>query len=191
MKFVGITGSIGCGKTTIANIIRDAGFVVFDADKWCRYLYYKKDFLEIIKKHFPNTFENGVFNKRILRNFVFNNPKELKKLESLIHPFLKQKLLSNIRKYAKTDVVLFVEVALLFEMGWNKYCSYVITADVDYEIQKQRVIKRDNISEADFEKIVNVQIDNNHKKILSDYVINTDKSLGLLKVELLNVIKGL
>ena len=191
MKLIGITGSIGCGKTTIADIIRKLGYVVFDADKWCRRLYYKKDFLDVIAVNFPQCFENGVFNKRKLRNLVFNNPKELKKLENLIHPFLKNKLLDNIKEYAKSDCVMFVEVALLFEMGWDKYCSYIITADVDYEIQKQRVMKRDNISAQDFEKIVKVQMDNSYKIHLSDYVINTDKSLNLLKVELISLLEGL
>lgn len=191
MKLIGITGSIGCGKTTIADIIKKTGYVVFDADKWCRRLYFDDNFLGGIHNVFPETFENGVFNKRKLRNLVFNDRHKLKKLENLIHPFLKNKLINSIRKYAKTDCIIFVEVALLFEMGWNKYCSYIITADVDYEIQKQRVMKRDNISEKDFENIIDKQLDNNVKKFLSDYVIDTNKSLNLLKVELINLIEEL
>ena len=76
-------------------------------------------------------------------------------------------------------------------MGWNKYCSSIIVADVDYEIQKQRVMNRDNISASDFDKIVKVQLDNEYKKVLSDYVINTDKKLGVLKVELIKLIRDL
>lgn len=191
MKLIGITGSIGCGKTTIAGLVKELGYVVFDADKWCRCLYNKSDFIEIIKKNFPLVFDDNVFNKRKLRNYVFNNNSELKKLESIIHPFLKNKLLSVIRKNAKKDNLLFVEVALLFEMGWDKYCSSIIVADVDYETQKYRVMKRDNISASDFEKIVKVQLNNDYKKILSDCIINTDKSIGKLKVELIYLIKEL
>ena len=191
MEIIGITGSIGCGKTTIAGIIRNLGFVVYDADVWCRQLYYQKDFLEVIKKNFPLVFENGIFNKRKLRTHVFNNNKDLKKLENLIHPFLKKKFIKVISKNSHNNNIIFVDVALLFEMGWNKYCTTIIVADVDYEIQKQRVMKRDNISEQDFENIVKVQLSNDYKKILSDYVINTDKPLSLLKVELIKLIKGL
>ena len=115
------------------------------------------------------------FNKKKLRQYVFDNQEELKKLEGIIHPFLKNKLLSIIRKNAKTDNLVFIEVALLFEMGWNKYCSSIVVADVDYQIQMKRVMERDNISEDDFKKIVNIQLDNNYKKVLSDYVIDTNK----------------
>ena len=191
MKLIGITGSIGCGKTTIADLIKKMGYIVFDADKWCRNLYNQKDFLDVIKQNFPHVFENGVFYKRKLRNYVFSNNKELKKLEAIIHPFLKKKLISVIKKNAKSDCLIFIEVALLFEMGWNKYCSSIIVADVDYEIQKQRVMKRDNISAQDFEKIVSVQLNNDYKKTLSDYVIDTDKTINMLKIELINLIEGL
>ena len=191
MKLIGITGSIGCGKTTIANLIKKQGYSVYNADVWCRRLYYQPKFLECVKKYFPIAFENNVFNKKKLRQYVFDNKQELKKLEGIIHPFLKNKLLSIIRKNAKTDNLVFIEVALLFEMGWNKYCSSIVVADVDYEIQMKRVMERDNISEDDFKKIVNIQLDNNYKKVLSDYVIDTNKSLGLLEVELIKLIKGL
>ena len=94
MKIIAITGSIGCGKSFLANIIRSLGYVVYDADKWVKYLYYRQAFLKVIKQNFPEVFDaNGTFNKRKLRNLVFNNNQELKRLEKLVHPFLKQKLL--------------------------------------------------------------------------------------------------
>ena len=154
---VGITGSIGCGKTTISNILREYGYLVYDIDAWCRELYYKDNFLDIIKKNFPESFENGVFNKRILRTEVFNNIDKLKLLEKLTHPYLTMKLLDSISDYNGRDIV-FTDVALLYEMGWDQYFDKVILADVDYEIQKQRVINRDNISGIDFDKINNIQM---------------------------------
>lgn len=192
MKIVAITGSIGCGKTFLSNLIRNLGYVVYDADKWVKYLYYKKDFLSLIKDNFPQTFDDkGVFNKRKLRNLVFNDVKELKKLEKLIHPFLKRKLLDIIKKHALNEDFLFIDVALLFEMHWDKYCNKVIVADVNREIQKQRVMNRDNISAEDFEKIVDLQIDNELKKKYADIVINTDETAGILKIRLANIIEGL
>ena len=89
MIFVAITGSIGCGKTTVANVLRKLGYLVYDADKWVKILYFKKDFLSEIQKYFPQVFVNGVFNKKMLRSVVFQNPQKLKILENLIHPFLK------------------------------------------------------------------------------------------------------
>ena len=192
MKIIAITGSIGCGKTFLANIIRSLGYVVYDADKWVKYLYYRPAFLNVIKQSFPKVFDNdGRFNKRKLRNLVFNNTIELKRLEKIVHPFLKQKLLNIIHKNAEKDCVLFFDAALLIEMKWNIYCQAVILADVDKNIQKQRVMARDNISAEDFEKIVSVQMDNEQKKKFADVVINTDKSEALLKVELINIIEEL
>lgn len=192
MKIIAITGSIGCGKSFLANIIRSLGYVVYDADKWVKYLYYRPAFLKVIKQNFPEVFEaNGTFNKRKLRNLVFNNNQELKRLEKLVHPFLKQKLLNVIRKNSQTNRVFFFDAALLFEMKWNIYCQSVILADVDKNIQKQRVMIRDNISAADFEKIVSVQIDNEQKKQFVNAVINTDKTENLLKVELIKIIEEL
>ena len=192
MKIIAITGSIGCGKTFLANIIRSLGYVVYDADKWVKYLYYRPAFLNVIKQSFPKVFDNdGRFNKRKLRNLVFNNTNELKRLEKIVHPFLKQKLLNIIYKNAEKDCVLFFDAALLIEMKWNIYCQAVILADVDKNIQKQRVMARDNVSAEDFEKIVSVQMDNEQKKKFADVVINTDKSEALLKVELINIIEEL
>lgn len=192
MKIIAITGSIGCGKTFLANIIRSLGYVVYDADKWVKYLYYRPAFLNVIKQSFPKVFDNdGRFNKRKLRNLVFNNTNELKRLEKIVHPFLKQKLLNIIHKNAEKDCLLFFDAALLIEMKWNIYCQAVILADVDKNIQKQRVMARDNVSAEDFEKIVSVQMDNEQKKKFADVVINTDKSEALLKVELINIIEEL
>ena len=192
MKIIAITGSIGCGKSFLANIIRSLGYVVYDADKWVKYLYYRQAFLKVIKQNFPEVFEaDGSFNKRKLRNLVFNNNQELKRLEKLVHPFLKQKLLNVIRKNSQTNRVFFFDAALLFEMKWNIYCQSVILADVDKNIQKQRVMIRDNISAADFEKIVSVQIDNEQKKQFVNAVINTDKTENLLKIELIKIIEEL
>ena len=136
MKLIAVTGSIGCGKTTLSNLIRKMGFCVFDADGWVRRLYYQKDFIKVIAQHFPSVMEQGKVNKRALRNIVFSDAQQRKLLESLIHPFLKLTLKNLKRKNAFFDDLFFLDVALLFEMGWEKYCDLVIVADVDYETQK-------------------------------------------------------
>ena len=189
MKIVGITGSIGCGKTFLAGIIKKLGFGVYNPDFWVRDLYLKPEFLKIIKKEFPMVFENQVFNKRKLRQIVFDDNKQLKKLESLIHPFLGKKLKKLIHKTALNEDILFLDVALLLEFNWDIYCDYVIVADVADEIQKQRVIKRDNITEADFNKIIAVQMDKKIKRQCADLIIDTAQPENLLKVKLIKFIQ--
>lgn len=189
MKLAAITGSIGCGKTTLSKIVRRLGYVVYDIDGWVRRLYYQKDFIKVIAAHFPEVMEGKKVNKRKLRNLVFGDNARLKVLESLIHPFLKQTLMNVRRRNARRADLFFMDVALLFEMGWDKYCDYIVVADVDYETQKMRVMRRDNISAADFDKINRIQMDNAAKKVLADVIINTDKPINLLKVELLAMIE--
>ena len=138
MKIVGITGGIGCGKTFLAGIIKRLGFSVHNPDFWVRDLYLKSDFLKVIKHEFPMVFEDGVFNKRKLRQLVFDDNMQLKKLESLIHPFLGQKLKKLIHRTALKEDVLFLDVALLLEFNWDIYCDYIIVADVADELQKHR-----------------------------------------------------
>lgn len=191
MIVAAITGSIGCGKTTLAKLAKEMGYTVFDVDGWVRRLYFDKRFLQTLNEHFQGIVKNGAADKRALRNIVFADNKQLKLLESLIHPFLRQELKRVIRRNAFCDDVFFIDVALLFEMGWDKYCDIIIVADVDPKIQKQRVMARDKVSAEDFERINNVQMNNEHKKVLADIVIDTDKPKNLLKVELINIIKGL
>ncbi len=190
MAFVAITGSIGCGKTTISNILRDMGFLVYDVDAWCRELYFKNDFLEVIKKNFPEVFDEGVFYKRKLRNIVFNDVKKLKFLESLIHPYLTKRLIDSVSSYNGNDVV-FTDVALLYEMGWQQYFDKVVLADVDYETQKLRVMKRDNISGDDFDRINNIQMKREDKLKKVDFVINTGCTEDELKNKLKKLIKDI
>ena len=189
MKLAAITGSIGCGKTTLSKIVRRLGYVVYDIDGWVRRLYYQKDFIKVIAAYFPEVMEGEKVNKRKLRNLVFGDNARLKVLESLIHPFLKQTLMNVRRRNARRADLFFMDVALLFEMSWDKYCDYIVVADVDYETQKMRVMRRDNISAADFDKINRIQMDNAAKKVLADVIINTDKPINLLKVELLAMIE--
>lgn len=191
MKIIAVTGSIGCGKTYISGVIKSLGYQVFDADKEVKLFYNNNDFLNLIKFDFSDCFDNNLLNKRKLRDLVFNNSEKLKKLESIIHPLLKQKLKQKIRKSAKNSDFLFIDAALIFEMNWDIYCDFVILADVDKDIQRKRVMNRDKISADDFEKIIAKQIDNDIKKEKSDLIINTELSEGIISVILIDFLKDI
>lgn len=190
MILTAITGSIGCGKTTISNILREQGFLVYDVDKWVKYLYFNERFLKKVKKLFPEIFEGDVFNKKKLREIVFSNPEKLKDLENIIHPILKYKLRKIIRKNKCSDIV-FVDVALLFELKWDKFFDYIILADVDYNTQKQRVMIRDNISADDFDKINRLQIPQSVKSDKVDFIVNTGVNKKRILAQMLNIIARL
>jgi dephospho-CoA kinase len=191
MLLVGITGSIGCGKTTLAKIVKKLGYAVLDIDGWVRKIYYNKDFLKVLGQAFPGAVQNGVADKRYLRKLVFNDKTQLERLESLIYPFLNAQIRRLIQKHAQKNTIFFLDAALLFEKKWDKYCDFIILADVEYEIQKQRVMKRDNVSAEDFDSINDIQIKNEDKKHKVNKVIDTNNSLNLLKVELIDVLNSL
>lgn len=188
MYLVGITGFIGSGKTTVGHIIKTAGYVVFDMDVWCRNMYKDITFLNTIKKYFPFCFENNIFNKKILRNFVFSNQLELKKLENLTHPYLKNKLLQIIHQNRFNHHLFFVETALLYQMNLDKFCSSVILTEAPYEVMLQRTMKRDQIKKIDFENIIQKQ-NTPLSQNLSCLRLNTDKSLSHLKKDVLQIIE--
>ena len=190
MKIVGITGSIGCGKTYLANIVKKLGFAVYNPDDWVRNMYKKKFFLSLVKNEFPQCFNNNdVLDKRKLRNIVFENKNKLKKLENIFHPFLKNKLKKIIKKHAIDTDIIFLDVALLYEMNWDIYCDYIIAADIDDDTQMQRVMKRDNITKEDFEKIIKVQNNKKDTKEKADFIINTGFTYGINKVQLIRFIE--
>lgn len=190
MKLVAITGSIGCGKTTISDILRSLGYFVYDIDKWVRNLYYRADFLAVIRKKFPEVFVGNVFDKKKLRELVFDNPAKLRELEALIHPFLTQKMRRIIRKRVNKGIV-FIDVALLFELKWDKFCYSVVLADTDYETQKQRVMRRDNISADDFDKINKQQMSREVKKMKADIIIDTGVGKNKLRRNVVELVKVL
>ena len=107
MKLVGITGSIGCGKTTLAKIVKNLGYSVFDIDSWVRRIYHNKDFLYKLDNLFPNSVVNGIADKRYLRNIVFSDKNKLEQLENLIYPFLNKNIRKTITKYAKKNCICF------------------------------------------------------------------------------------
>ena len=190
MIIVGITGSIGCGKTYLSKIIKKFGFAVYNPDEWVRDMYKKKIFLSLVKDKFPQCFnEYNVFNKRKLRKIVFDDNKQLKKLESIFHPYIRKKFKKIIKKHAETADIIFFDVALLFEMNLDIYCDYVVVADASDQTQMRRVMERDNISEEDFNKIISVQNDKQYTKERADFVINTELSYNQNKVQLIKFIQ--
>lgn len=188
MKLVAITGFIGCGKTTLSEEVRSLGYPVLDVDGWVRRLYRKKNFIRKVVQLFPEVAEGEGINKRKLRQIVFSDIKELQRLEGLIHPFLNEMLKEFIRKNAFYDGLLFLDVALLHKMGWNKYCYRVILADADERIQMQRVMRRDNISEREFRDIVAVQRKGIDGERTADAVIDTNRPKNVLRAELAKLI---
>ncbi len=188
MKFIGITGSIGSGKTTICQILKQQGYVVYDVDRWCRQMYYNKDFLKIIKQNFPFCFNGDFFNKKMLRNHVFKNKKDLQKLENLTHPYLINKLKKHIHHLSVKKGLCFIEATLLYQLKLERFFNFVILTYAPYDVLKKRVVQRDQITNEQFDDIIKNQTEFLSFKNKADIIINTDVRKNLLKVRLIEII---
>ena len=176
MIIIGITGSIGMGKSTIALMLKFFGIPIHDSDRTVKKLLEKDFIIDIIKKKWPTCIINhekkNKINKEKLSKIIFDNVKERKKLENLIHPYIIKKRNSFIRKN-KNKRIIGIDVPLLYETRTDKICNYIFLASASDEIQKKRVLKRANMNTEKFNKINNNQLSNFEKKKKYPIIIPT------------------
>ena len=172
-KIIGLTGGIGSGKTTIARLFEAENVPVYIADEEAKKIMELSKTVSQIQLHFGNeaVIDNKV-NKKYLSQIVFNNPKELEKLNSIIHPLVKLHFDEWIKKQ-KTSFVI-KESAILFESGNYKYCDKVITVFASEKTRIARVMSRDNFSKQEVEQRIKNQWSDAKKIELSDYYIENE-----------------
>ena len=190
MITIGLTGSIGMGKTETSKIFLSYGIPVYDADKAVHNLYgpNKKGSLAI-KNIFPNCInEDGSVNREILSKEVLDNKEKIKSLEQIIHPLVAEdrKIFFYENRNAK---IIILDVPLLFETGGQKDVDYIIVVDAPDTVQKERVMARPNMPEEKFHKIISQQIPNHVKKQKADFIIDTSVSINHAKTQVKNIIE--
>ena len=190
MITIGLTGSIGMGKTETSKIFLSYGIPVYDADKAVHNLYgpNKKGSLAI-KNIFPNCInEDGSVNREILSKEVLDNKEKIKSLEQIIHPLVAEdrKIFFYENRNAKISIL---DVPLLFETGGQKDVDYIIVVDAPDTVQKERVMARPNMTEEKFHKIISQQIPNHVKKQKADFIIDTSVSINHAKTQVKNIIE--
>jgi dephospho-CoA kinase len=174
---VGLTGSIGMGKSTVANMFKNHGCPVFDADKVVHDLYKKGGAaINTIKNFYPEAVINNTVNRESLRSFIVENPDKIGELESLIHPLVGAER-DGFLKINKNKEILVFDVPLLFETGLNKIMDIVVVVSAPYHIQHERVLSREGMTEKLFKGLLSKQLSDDEKKSMADIVIKTDRSL--------------
>ena len=176
MIIIGITGSIGMGKSNIALILKFFGIPIHDSDRSVKKLLKEAFIIGIIKKEWPNCIiynkKKENINKEELSKIIFNNSNERKKLENLLHPYVVKKRNNFIRKN-KNKNIIGLDVPLLYETKTDKVCHYIFLASATKEIQQKRVLKRSNMNIEKFNKINNSQLSNFEKKKRYPIIIPT------------------
>ena len=184
MLKVGLTGGIGSGKSTVANLFADLGVPVYNSDDRAKWLSNNNSPLQAkIKSEFgDNVYEKGILKTKYLADIVFNNPAKLNRLNSFVHPEVALDFANWLSDNSSASIVI-KEAAILIESGAYKHLDEIILVTTSQENKLKRVSVRDGVSEEDVLKRMEFQIGDEEKKQHANFLINNNSSIYDLKVQ--------
>jgi len=174
---VGLTGGIGSGKTTITNMFAALGIDIIDADIIARQVVQPQSkALAAIAQHFGTEFihQNGELNRALLRSEIFSKPESKQWLNSLLHPIIRQTLLTEIASSQSRYCILVAP--LLLENELDKLVNTVLVVDISQELQLSRTLARDSSSKEEIQAIINSQISRESRLAAADHVIDNSNN---------------
>ena len=188
MYKIGITGSIGTGKTTIASIFSLFNIPIFNADQEIKKILKKRSVIKELKNIWPSIITKYHIDKLKLKNIIFSNNNEKKKLEKLLYPYLEIELKKFERTNYKESILVY-DIPLIYETKSEKKYDKILLAHCDIRVQRKRVITRDKISISLFEKIIASQLSFKEKMKFKPLVINTSNKIFMTICVFLLLIK--
>lgn len=177
MKVLGLTGSVGMGKSTTAQMFADEGVPMFDADAAVHALYAGQA-APLIEREFPGTTQNGKVDREKLSAQVVGRPEALSRLEKLVHPLvgkMRTQFMAEAEESGAKAVLL--DIPLLFETGDPSKFHAVIVVSAPPDVQRARVLARPGMTAEKFEAILQRQLPDPEKRARADFVINTGEGL--------------
>jgi dephospho-CoA kinase len=188
MLILGLTGSIGMGKSTTAKLFAEAGVPVYDADATVHKLY-EGEAAAAIEAAFPGTTADGKVDRARLSAQVVHDPAAIKRLEQIVHPMLgasRQKFLEDAERSGAAVAV--VDVPLLFETGGQKRVDAVVVVTTTPEIQRQRILARDNMTGEKLDAILARQLPDAEKRRRADFVVDTSNGLDPVRARIRDIL---
>jgi dephospho-CoA kinase len=188
MLILGLTGSIGMGKSTTAKLFAEAGVPVYDADAAVHMLY-EGEAVPAIEAAFPGTTADGKVDRNKLSARVVHDPAAIKQLEQIVHPMLgasRQKFLDDAERSGAPVAV--VDVPLLFETGGEKRVDAVVVVTTTPELQRQRILARDNMSSEKLDAILARQLPDAEKRRRADFVVDTSDGLDPVRLRIRDIL---
>jgi dephospho-CoA kinase len=188
MIILGLTGSIGMGKSTTAKLFAEAGVPVYDADANVHSLY-EGEAVAAIEAAFPGTTADGKVDRNKLSARVVHDPVAIKRLEQIVHPMLgasRQKFFADAARSGAAVAV--VDVPLLFETGGEKRVDAVVVVTTTPEIQRQRILSRDNMTSEKLDAIVARQLPDAEKRRRADFVVDTSHGLDPVRAQIRDIL---
>ena len=188
MIILGLTGSIGMGKSTTATLFAEAGVPVYDADATVHKLY-EGEAAPAIEAAFPGTTVDGKVDRNRLSAQVVHDSAAIKRLEQIVHPMLgasRQKFLDDAEQ-SGTPVAV-VDVPLLFETGGEKRVDAVVVVTTTPEIQRQRILARDSMTPEKLDAILARQLPDAEKRKRADFVVDTSHGLDPVRARIRDIL---
>ena len=191
MRIIGLTGSIGMGKTTTAGFFRAAGIPVHDADAAVHRLY-NGPAAATVEAAFPGTAPDGVVNRDRLAEVVLDDSRALKRLEAIVHPLVREAERAFLEAAAEAGAPMAVlEIPLLFETGGDNRCDAIVVVTARPETQRQRVLKRPGMSEDRLNALLARQTPDAEKRRRAHFLVITDYDLDFAKRQVIAVVRAL
>jgi len=188
---IGLTGSIGMGKTTTAKVFEKLGCAIWDADKTVNKLYSKggKAVVEVAKL-FPSSVEDELISKSKLKTLLKSDPKKLKQLEEIVHPLVLEDR-QNFQKHTVSDIAVF-DIPLLFETGADKEMDKTVCVFTSKKKQVERLKNRNNGNSDYYMELMSKQMPSDEKCKRADYVIETTSHIVVEKqvIEILGTLRA-
>ncbi|MEM7647338.1 MAG: dephospho-CoA kinase [Pseudomonadota bacterium] len=184
MLWVGLTGGIASGKTTVANFLREMAIPVVDADQLA-HMVLKRNKDKVVNYFGPDILgEDGEINRRKLGEKVFSNPKLKQSLEDMIHPLVQEKVAEKKRLFEIGGHALAIyDVPLLYEKELDKQFDHVLLVYVPESVSKKRLMERNSLSEEEADARISNQIDIESKKNRADTVLNNEGDVDCLRAQ--------
>lgn len=192
MLRVGLTGSIGMGKSTTAAMFADLGIPVHDADKTVHQLYRQPAVVAQIEAAFPGTTDDGVVDRKALGNIVLADADAMTRLEQMIHPLVREAENEFIAQ-AKRDGAPYTlfDIPLLFETGQKDRFDAIIVVSAGEKIQRERVLARDGMTPEKFKAIRAKQMPDEQKRSHADFIVETDNGLDDARAQIKHIHESL
>lgn len=191
MILLGLTGSIGMGKSTTAKMFVDAGVPVHDSDETVHRLY-SGAAAPLVEQAFPGTVHDGKVDREALGAKVLGNPSALKTLESIIHPLVRADANAFVARHRDAGTPIAVlDIPLLFETGGRSRVDKVVVVSAPAEIQRERVLARPGMTPEKFETILVRQVPDAQKREQADFVIDTGKGLDAARSAVNDLVSSL
>ena len=173
---IGITGSIACGKSTVSDYLIAKGYTIIDADKLGHVALTSNDVKRKLAEKFGDgIIENNEISREKLGKLVFGNDENLKILNSIIHPKIKE-LILKLQEEHKDEDLVFLDIALLYEANFVDLVEKVAVVYVDEDVQLERLMTRNSLTKEEAIKRIESQMSPQEKALLGDFVINNSYS---------------